>query len=320
MAKRIIKQSYDADTVTMGIAFDEFVNEKEAHNLSTATLVSYKTTYELFCKYFNFDNETAVDVVTHETIYDWINGMKRNELKPTSVNHYLRDIRAFLYWCMDADRRYIQPFKIQTMKAQEEQLKTYTDAELRLLLQKPKANDSFSTWRSWCIVNWVLATGNRASTICEIKLTDVDFISREIVLGRTKNKKLQIIPLSSSLETVLKEYIRRWRRNAPADAWMFPNVGEEQLTRNALRLSYERYTAKCGVNKTNIHGLRHNFAKGWVRNNGNMFVLQKVLGHSSLEMTRKYVRLFSEDIKNDYDSFSPLDTIKQQNSRVHIIK
>ena len=51
-----------------------------------------------------------------------------------------------------------------------------------------------------------------------------------------------------------------------------------------------------------------------------MFALQKILGHSSLEMTRKYVKLFTEDIKKDYDKFSPLDTMKRSGKRTQIVK
>ncbi len=106
-----------------------------------------------------------------------------------------------------------------------------------------------------------------------------------------------------------------WRKEAPVNGWMFPNIGEEKLTTNAIRLSFARYCDKRGVEKSSIHGLRHNFAKGWVRNNGNMFSLQKILGHSTLDMTRRYVKLFSEDIKEDYDRFSPLDSIKRGSKR-----
>jgi integrase/recombinase XerD len=198
-------------------------------------------------------------------------------------------------------------------------LKIFTDEEIDLLLDKPKSRDSFTDWRTWTIISWVLATGNRAATICEVKMGDVDYKSKEIHLRHTKNKKAQTIPLSSSLEVCLKEYIRIWRKEAGAEEWLFPNVGEEQLTTNALRHSFSRYCAARGVDKSNIHGLRHSFARAWIRNNGSTFQLQKILGHSTLEMTRRYVRLFSEDLKQDFDKFSPLDNIKKNSKRTKTI-
>lgn len=319
--KRAIKKSTGYDLIYFKEAFEEFLVEKEAKNLSEATLRNYRQSFEMFCTFHEFTDETTTDELTISHFYKWINTMKLNGVKHTSINHYLRDVRSFCYWCMDEDRQYINPaFKINMVEGQEEQMKMFSDEDIDLLLEKPRKTESFTAWRMWAITNWVLGTGNRASTICEVKITDISFSKKEIILAHTKNKKAQIIPLSSSLETVIKEYIRMWRKEAPADGWLFPNVGEDKLTTNALRHSFAKYCNSRGVESTNIHGLRHNFAKGWVRNNGNMFALQKILGHSSLDMTRKYVKMFSEDIKEDYDKFSPLDSIKRASRRTQNVK
>ena len=318
--KRKITLSSRADLVTLERAFDEYLMEKEARNLSPKTLKNYQETFSVFMEFNEFDSNTEAEEVTQKHIFHWIGTMKQTGVKPTSINHYLRDMRAFLYWCMDEDRAYISKrFKIKLIEAQEEQLKLFTDDELTLLLEKPKRDDTFTEWRTWAIVNWVLGTGNRAATICDVRISDVSYAKKEIILHHTKNRKAQIIPLSSSLEVVLKEYIKMWRWDT-GDGWLFPNVGEEQLTTNALRLAFDRYCKNRGVNHANIHGLRHNFAKGWVQSNGNMFALQKILGHSSLDMTRKYVRLFAEDIKEDFDKFNTLDNIKRNARRTQMVK
>ena len=304
--KRTVKRSADADSIMLIEAFEDFIIEKEAHNLAPSTLTNYRQSFDYFKKFAGYDDKTTTDEINKQAIYQWINTLKLNGVKHS---------------CMDGDRKYIDPaFKIQLIEGQEETIKLFSDEELEALLVKPRKKDSFAEWRTWAIVNWVLATGNRAATICEVKIDHVNFAKKEIQLSHTKNKKAQYIPLSSSLETALKEYIRMWRKEAPIDGWMFPNVGEEKLTTNALRLSFGRYCTNRGIEKSNIHGLRHNFAKGWLRNNGNMFVLQKILGHSTLDMTRRYVKLFSEDIKEDYDKFSPLDSIKRGSKRTRKVE
>ena len=319
--KRVVKRSADADSVTLQEAFEDFMQEKRARSLSESTLRNYEQSYNFFCKYAGYTEKTLTEEVDQKALYSMINTLAHNGVQPSSINHYLRDIRTFRYWCMDGTRAYIQPpFKIHEVEKQEEPIKLFTNEELDALLEKPRKSDSFATWRTWAIVNWVLATGNRAATICEVKIEDINFAHKEITLRHTKNKKAQIIPLSSSLETCIKEYMRIWRRDSDPTSWLFPNVGEEQLTTNALRLSFTKYCKDKEVTKTNIHGLRHNFAKLWVKNNGNMFTLQKILGHSTLAMTRRYVKLFSDDIKEDYDRFSPLDTIRRNAKRTQTVK
>lgn len=319
--KRKVKRSSNSDDITIDEALELFIQEKSAKNLSEATLTNYRQSINYFSSLVGYTDKSLTTEITADDIYKFINTAKLKDVKPSSINHYIRDVRCFLYWCMDASRGYIKnTFKIQEMAKQEEQLKMFTDEEIDALLERPRRNDPFTEWRTYVIVNWVLATGNRAATICNVKISDVNFAHREIVLQHTKNKKAQVIPLSSSLESCLKEYIRMWRKEASIDGWMFPNIGEEQLTTNALRLSFGRYCAARGVEKSNIHGLRHNFAKGWVRNNGNMYTLQSILGHSSLEMTRRYVKLFAEDLKENYDYYSPLDSIKRSSKRTHTVK
>lgn len=319
--KHKVKKSIGSDEVLIFEAFDEFQMENELKNLAPSTIGNYAHTFKKWAEFNGFNEETPTEEIDSSSVYKWVGTLKLNGVKITSLNHHLRDIRRFLNWCMDSSRAYIQkPFKIEMVSGQEEQIKLFKDEDIEILLEKPRKNDSFVCWRTWAVINWVLATGNRAATICDVKIGDIDYRRKEIALRHTKNKKAQIIPLSSSLETVLKEYIRVWRKDVDEDAWLFCNQGEEQLTTNALKHSFARYCKDRDVEATNIHGLRHNFAKGWVQNNGNMFALQKVLGHSSLEMTRKYVRLFSEDIKEDFDKFSALDSIKRKAKRTQKVK
>lgn len=312
--KRTIKRNAEADDILLENAFEEFITEKIARNLADATLTSYRESFVKF-KSFMGDNNTG-NTVNVGAIYKWIAIMKSDGIKHVSINHYLRDVRAFLYWCMNLDRTYISPaFKIELLKGQEEPLKTFTEEEQEALIEKPRRNASFAEWRTWAIVNWVLATGNRAATVCNVQIQDVQFARHEIALTHTKNKKAQVTPLSSSLDTVLKEYIRVWRKDAEPTAFLFCNVGEAQLTTNALRQAFAKYCDDRGITKTSIHGLRHSFAKGWIMNNGNTFALQKLLGHTTLDMTRKYVNLFTEDIKEGFDSHNPLDNLKKGASR-----
>jgi integrase/recombinase XerD len=311
--KRKIKRSSSPDTMPIQEAFNEFITEREAKNLSKSTLRNYIQSFDYFMEFFEFDNDTLLQEVNQSLFYHWMNDMKLEGVRPTSINHYLRDCRTFFNWAMD--KGYLPQFKIPMMEGQEEAPKMFSEDELSLLLEKPKPGDSFTTWRTWAIVNWVLATGNRASTIIEVRIEDIDFNKKEITLSHTKNKKASIIPLSPSLENSIKEYMRKFE----IEEWLFPNVGVEQLTTGALQHSFAKYCKDRGCERTNIHGLRHNFAKLWIKNDGDHFKLQKMLGHQTLAMTSHYVKLFSEDLKEDFEKFNPLDTLKRNSKRTNKI-
>ncbi|MPM76395.1 Tyrosine recombinase XerC [bioreactor metagenome] len=116
--------------------------------------------------------------------------------------------------------------------------------------------------------------------------------------------------MGNELKQVLRRYVSQFRSEATKDDYLFCNVGNQKLTSNALKCSIRSYNKSRGVNLTGVHAFRHTFAKNWIRNNGDVFSLQKILGHKSLEMTRRYVNMFSDDLKKDYDKYCPLERIK----------
>ena len=307
--KRVIKQA--KGEITLQEAFNLFIQEKEANGLSASTLRNYNLSWKIFSEYCEI---TLPSEINDGVIIKWINHMRKSEIAPSSMNHYLRDMRCFINWLIK--REYCEKVEIKEVRQQEEQPKFYKDEDIELLLEKPRVKDSFVEWRTWAIVNTILATGARAQTICDMTLADIDFQKKEIALGHTKNKKAQNVPMSKSLETCLREYIRKF----DVSTYLFPNVGDEQLTTNGLRLAYGRYCKDRGVEQTNIHGLRHSFARSWVKNGGSAFALQRILGHSNISMTNKYVKLYAEDIKEDYEDFSALDVIKKKKSRSSAFK
>ena len=195
---------------------------------------------------------------------------------------------------------------------------TYTDEELRLLLKKPNLRQcAFSEYRNWVIINLLLNSGCRAATIRNIRVADVDLEGGLCYFRHTKNKKTQVSPLCSEMKNILSEYLRMRKGNS--DDYLFPNEFNGQMSENCLIYAISRYNRARGVEKTSIHLFRHTFARKYLLDcGGNAFKLQKLLGHSTLEMTRKYCELFNADIVRDYDSQSPLAQIKQSHSKIKL--
>lgn len=104
--KRTIKKSATADSINLMEAFAEFIEEKEAQNKSAATIHNYKQSFEKYCAFNEFDDNTGIEEADQKAFLHWVNTMAQ-DLTPTTVNHYLRDVRTFLNWCMDEDRAYV---------------------------------------------------------------------------------------------------------------------------------------------------------------------------------------------------------------------
>ena len=318
MAKRKFKVAVDT-AITLDEAFEEFMTEKEAKNLAKATLRNYQQSYDMFYEYHNLSSSTYLSSIELKLFYKWINHMKNNEVRAQSINHYLRDWRCFMNWCYV--REYLEePVVIKEIEAQEGLPKMYEDEELHKMLEKPRAGDGFSDWRSWAIISTVYATGLRASTLCSLTLEDISFQREEIVIEKQKNKHAGILPLTSALANVLKEYIKKWMRDAEPTDWLFPSITGEQFNVGALNHSIKRYCDSRGINGHGIHSVRHNFARDMIVNGGGEYRLQRYLQHSNIQMSQHYVKLFSSDLKKDAEEFSPLDNAKKKAKRTSQFK
>ncbi len=306
--------------LTIRDAFEEYIEEKKSLNKSPATIKGIEYSVEKWLKYLeaNDFSMNAKDM-DQSYLYSFQNHCLGEDMRATSLNHYIRDIRTFVYWCIE--REYTpKGFKIKQITQQETIKETYTDEEKLKLIARPSKYATFVEWRSWAVVNWILATGHRAGTVVEIKMGDINYRKEEITVRQTKTNKAYITPLSKALAVVIKEYVRMWRSKATDDQYLFCNVGEEKLTVNGLKHSITHYNRSRGVEKISVHALRHTFAKDWIRNTGDAFRLQKLLGHTSLDMTRNYVNMFTEDLKKDFEEYNPLDRLKKGQSRTQSIK
>ena len=300
-------------TTTLIEAFEEFMLFKRASTLSEKTNFDYDQVIGFFLKHNELTGKEPITIITEQYILSWVVKMQDMDLKLSSINHYIGDIRVFCYWLMKRD--FIKPFKINLLKGQQPNMRYFTDDEVAILVQKPPKDCNFTEFRTYVAICFVLATGARASTLINIKISDIDFTAREIIYAHLKNKKSMIVPLSPALASVLQEYLRIWSREKES-GWLFCGTDESQCTVSALHQALWTYCDKRGIRSKGMHALRHSYSRRYIINGGNAFTLQKMLCHSTMEMTRRYVQLFSDDLKRDYEKISPLDNIFT--SRGHI--
>jgi len=296
--------------------YEMFITSKKSAGVSPYTLDYYERCFISFKKYF--DTTQPCSAINLKVIEGYILNMKDNpKITDISINSNLRGVRVFVYYGIESE--YISPFKIHLIRAEKKIKETYTENELVLLLKKPnKKNCSFAEYRNWVIINYLLATGNRLETLVNIKNGDINFSEYEISLLKTKNKTQYIIPMSLELTKILREYLLY--RKGTDDDYLFCSSYGKKLDKRTLQDQIKQYNKTRGVLKTSIHAFRHTFAKHWVLNGGDMFSLQNLLGHSSLEMVKEYVEMFSNDIKIGFNMHNPLDIIMKKNSKGDWIK
>lgn len=298
-----IKMNRVFDT-TIEDAFNEFLVDKKAEGLSDKTLKTYKNHFNSLGQWL--DHQMPIAELENYHLKQMVADMRETALTPNSIASYIRSLKSFLSWCNENEKTHAQ---LKSYKAPETVKETYTDAELKLLLKKPNIKTcSFTEYRNWVIINLLLNCGCRAATIRSFLIKDVNLQNQTITYRHTKTGKVQIVPLCSAIIPILREYMRI--RGGKDNEVLFPNESNKPLTDTALRNAIVKYNTSRKVKKTSIHLFRHTFAQRYLQNGGNSLYLQKILGHSTLDMTRHYCNIYDVELVKSFDNFSPLATLR----------
>jgi len=166
--------------------------------------------------------------------------------------------------------------------------------------------------RDLCFLILLLDTGLRLSEALGLREKDVD-LERGSVTVMGKGSVERCVGMSFTLCGELARYLRV--RDAaleqigrPESPWIFPNDVGGRLCSKTMQQRVRRYGDEAGIEGVRVspHTLRHTYAVNFVRKGGDPFTLQRILGHRSLEMTRRYCELAEADVVERQRQFSPL--------------
>ncbi len=92
-----------------------------------------------------------------------------------------------------------------------------------------------------------------------------------------------------------------------ANQFLFETDVGTPFDRNSLRKAIVRIGNRAGVRGANVHRFRHTFAINYLRNGGDPYSLQRLLGHSTMEMVKRYLAIAQADLERNHKLASPVD-------------
>ncbi|MPM09024.1 Tyrosine recombinase XerC [bioreactor metagenome] len=288
--------------------YDLYEKECKLKNLSDTTVKGYWFANKYFLEFAGAELKCCE--VTQDLINSYILSLKER-LKPQTVNSYVFKISPIVKYGIS--RGYIKDKIEFTHVIEQEHIKEiYTKEELEILLKQPNS-DNFNEYRSWVIVNLLLATGMRALELREMQVKDVNLEQGIITLNHTKNRKARVIPIPTSLNLILDSYLRV--RNATHEETVFCNIYGEPLNRTTLQCSIIKYCKRRGVEKHSLHLFRHTFITLSVQKGMSPLLLKRITGHSDFKMLNKYYQYNPVDLVNIVDEFNPLEQFKAKSKK-----
>jgi integrase/recombinase XerD len=297
--------------------FDEllalFIDDGEIRNLRDHTLKFYRSELTSFRKLLEAqDIETIPARITPENVKEnVIRYMKdRQQAKTVSINTRLRAIRAFFNFLHKERYIHTNPIKeIKLLKQRKSVIATFSNDQIRKLFRQPNLK-TFIGVRDLTILMLLLETGIRANELVGLSLSDIRWEDSQLLIRNAKGYRERLVPFQSRMKDQFKKYLAI--RGVIATDALFVTIDNTPLTKRQLQSRITFYGREAGIDgvRCSCHTLRHTFAKLSVKNGAGVFELQQILGHTTMEMVRTYVNLYSTDVRDKHKSFSPLTNLK----------
>jgi integrase/recombinase XerD len=166
--------------------------------------------------------------------------------------------------------------------------------------------------RDQAIILTLLDTGLRASELCALKVGDVDQRTGKVQVkhgrhGGAKGGKGRTVFLGKAARRALWRYLAEREDGEDPDAPLFLGKFSRPINKNSLRLMLSALGKKAQVVKCYPHRFRHTFAISYLRAGGDLFTLQALLGHTTLDMVQHYARIAEIDVEQAHRRASPAD-------------
>ena len=129
-----------------------------------------------------------------------------------------------------------------------------------------------------------------------LHIEDLDWDERTLFIRRAKGNKSRYIPISSVALTTIQGYLNETRKDKNSKGKLING-----MTPKWLRKVFNRICREAGISPIHPHLFRNTFAVRYLKRRGDIRVLQKVLGHTSLTVTAKYLKYTDRQVFDDYD-------------------
>lgn len=227
-------------------------------------------------------------------------------LSPTTINHRIRSLRQmYSFLGTEGIVNELPTSNIQKLKAPTVIIQPFDEVELKQLFAMPDKS-TFVGYRDYCIMLVLLDTGVRLIELENMSLSNMNFDNNKfLVMG--KGAKEREIPFQSTTKQFLQRYIKL--RGSEEHDYLWINQYGGKLNRKTIQERLQLYGEKAKLKGVRVspHTFRHTCAKMYILSGGDVLSLQKLLGHSSLDMVRHYVELWGSDLQQMHKRHSPVE-------------
>lgn len=307
-------------------AVAELVKQFETHcRLEGKPETTCRWYREILAKFLEWAGDICLDEFTLEKVRGYLGFLKdrpRYAGHPTTPSngetvsaytfrHHAVVLRVFGRWLRDegytAEHRLE---RLKTPKVPETVVEVLNPEEVKRVLESESPSTGNGI-RNHAMLVLALDTGMRLSEITTLERRNLD-LDQGILKAFGKGSKERMVPFGYTATKSMQRYLLHFRPQPalPQYDYVFLQQNGWPLTKNAMSMVAKRVAGKTGIARFHWHLLRHTFAVNYLVNGGDAFSLQRILGHTTLEMVRRYMHLADVHVRLQHRRYSPMDVMQ----------
>lgn len=305
-------------------ALHGFFIARTAEGYAPGTLGAYRWSLNILAEFLH---HKQLEEITHNDLlsfFAWLRTSYHRQLSGSSLENVWKAIRSFYNWAAPEFNLIRPDFNLPRPKYTSPQIQPFTEDEIHQLLKacdrtrmsETHERQSYSmrrptAKRDRAIILLLLDTGLRVSEAARLKIQDVDLTTGEVSIkphGSGHKTKPRTVYIGKATRSALWRYLNT--RDSHPTSPLLLTEHDAPMDRNSIRLLINGLARRAGVRHAHPHKFRHTFAIQFLRNGGDVFTLQRLLGHSTLEMVRHYLALADSDTQTAHQRASPVDRLK----------
>ncbi len=289
-------------------AAESFLTDRKAQKLAKGTLIFYTHGLRSFVTFCEGRAIKTAEGITPQDIKEFLLWLEENGHNPGGIHACYRAVKTFLLWIENElePENWKNPIrKVKAPKMAKEPIEGIDLTDFAKLLQACQGK-GFTAIRDSALIRFLLDTGARASEVLAITLRDVDFTTGQVLIRQGKGRKPRFVFFGKRTRKALREYIRTRKDTSPA---LWVSEAGEPLLYTGLRLMIQRRSRKAGIEPPSPHDFRRAFALEYLRAGGDIFTLQKIMGHADITVLRRYLAQTDTDTQEGHARFGPVDRL-----------
>ena len=264
---------------------------------------TYKNYEKDLLEYQEYLNKENIDITktNYKLVRKYLTYMFDKNYSKKTISRHISTLRSFYKYLKEEKIIKNNPMLLISNPKLDKKLPNflYYD-ELEILLNIPDKENILGL-RDSLILELLYSTGVRVSELVNIKMKDINFNEKRILILGKGNKERYVL-YGNTLQELLELYLKNSREVLNKNSeYLVLNKNGEKITDRGIRLIINKILKKGELDyHVSPHTLRHTFATHMLENGADLKSVQELLGHSSMSTTQIYTHITNERLRNVY--------------------